>query len=344
VRYLPLSGLGLAVLLAAGCPRGGGASDDTGDDTAPDATPGDCLTPTSPRSVTPELYVGPTGLEARMIEFIDDAQTSLDLQMYLFTTDTIADAVIAAHDRGVAVRVVLDPDHEGNPDVRGRLQAAGVTTRDAPASYPYAHAKYMIIDGDRAVIQSANFNFTSMAYERNYGIVDRDPRDLADLQRVFDTDWAGTAAPTQPDLSCSRLIVTPVNARSRVVALIASATATLDVEVIYLSDPNVRTAVVDAHARGVAVRVLLASIADYPDNADTVTFLQNAGVPTKVATSLSIHAKMIIADGVVLVGSQNMSNSALIMNREVGVLVFEAAPAAIAIAQFATDWAGAATP
>ena len=296
------------------------------------------------RAVTPELYTGPSGLETRMIGYIDGAETSLDLQMYLFTTDSIADAVIAAHGRGVDVRVLLDPDHEGNPDVRADLQAAGVAVRDAPSSYPFSHAKYMILDGDRAVIQSANFNYTSMASERNYGIVDRDPADVADLQRVFDTDWNGPAAPTQPDLSCSRLIVTPINARSRLVTLISGATQTLDVEVIYMSDPNIRSAVLDAHARGIAVRVLLADPSDYPDNQFMIDMLETAGVPVRVATSFNIHAKMIIADGVVFVGSQNMSTAALIQNREVGALVFEPGPAQVAITQFATDWAAAVAP
>jgi phosphatidylserine/phosphatidylglycerophosphate/cardiolipin synthase-like enzyme len=335
----------LGLVFLAGCGGGGGGVDAGDDEPMPDAN-ANCLTPTSERAVTPELYTGPSGLESRMIGYIDGAQTSLDLQMYLFTTDTIADAVIAAHQRGVDVRVLLDPDHEGNPQVRAQLAAAGVDVRDAPTTYDFSHAKYMIIDGDRAVIQSANFNYTSMANERNYGIVDRDASDVADLQRVFDTDWTWTGAgnPVQPDLACSRLIVTPINARSRVVALIAGATATLDVEVIYLSDANVRTAIVDAHARGVAVRVLLASLGDYPDNQATVTMLQAAGVPVRTATTLDIHAKMIIADGVVLVGSQNMSTAALTQNREVGALVFEPGPAQIAITQFATDWAGAATP
>lgn len=329
----------LVLVVLAGCPGGGGNGPDAADDAPPDA--GDCRTTTTPRTVAPELYVGPTGLETRMKAFVDSAQTSLDLQMYLFTTDSIADRVIAAHDRGVAVRVLLDPDHEGNPDVRARLQGAGVPTRDDPSSYPYAHAKYMILDGDRAVIQSANFNYTSMSAERNYGILDRDLDDVGDLQRVFDTDWNGPAAPTQPDLSCSRLVVTPINARSRVVQLIGSAASTLDVEIIYLSDSNVRTAVLDAHARGVAVRVLLANVTDYPENADAVTLLSGAGVPVKTAGSLSIHAKLIIADGVVFVGSQNMSTSALTQNREAGAMVFEPAPAQIAIDQFAADWAAA---
>jgi phosphatidylserine/phosphatidylglycerophosphate/cardiolipin synthase-like enzyme len=64
----------------------------------------------------------------------------------------------------------------------------------------------------------------------------------------------------------------------------------------------------------------------------------------KTATTLDIHAKLIIADGVVFVGSQNMSVTALTQNREVGAFVFEPTPAQVAITQFASDWAAAATP
>jgi phosphatidylserine/phosphatidylglycerophosphate/cardiolipin synthase-like enzyme len=338
VRY-PGVVLGLLFVVCAAC--GGGSADDDGDDddVPPDA--GDCLTPTTPRTAPPELFVGPSGLQTRLVQYIDSAQTTLDLQMYLFTTDELAAALIAAHQRGVALRVLLDPDHEGNPDVRAQLTGAGITVRDAPTSYPFSHAKYMILDGERAVIMSNNFNYTSMAAERNYGIVDTDPADIADLQRVFETDWNGPAIPTQPDLSCSRLIVSPINARGRIVQLISDATSTLDVEIIYLSENTVRTAIIAAHDRGVAVRVILANPGDYPDNAAAIQYLQSLGLPVRAATAVDVHAKLIIADGVAFVGSQNMSTSALQMNREVGAFVFEPGPAGIAIQQFATDWAGA---
>ena len=76
--------------------------------------PGVGCTAMSERAVDPEVFVAPTGLQQRITSFIDGAQTRLDLQMYLFTVGAIRERVIAAHDRGVAVRVLLDPDHEGN--------------------------------------------------------------------------------------------------------------------------------------------------------------------------------------------------------------------------------------
>ena len=97
-----------------------------------------------------------------------------------------------------------------------------VTVRDNISLYTYAHAKYMIIDGDTAVIMSTNFNVDAMDSERNYGMVDRDPDDVADVQAIFDMDWAaaGGETPRPADLACTRLIVSPNNARARLVELI----------------------------------------------------------------------------------------------------------------------------
>ncbi|MEQ9324311.1 MAG: phospholipase D-like domain-containing protein [Polyangiaceae bacterium] len=52
-----------------------------------------------------------------------------------------------------------------------------------------------------------------------------------------------------------------------------------------------------------------------------------------------MHAKLVMADRVPFVGSQNLSTNALENNREIGVVVTEPAPAATIAAQFEADWA-----
>lgn len=331
--------VGLLVLVAA-C-RGGGnpaGDDDPVVDAAVDA-PGPGCTAMSPRTVAPETFVGPSGLQARITSMIDGAQTSLDLHMYLFTMRPIADRIVAAKNRGVAVRVILDPDHEGNANVRPTLTNGGVPTRNASSIYSFSHAKYMIIDGTRGVIMSMNFNFDAMDRERNYGMVTRDADDIDDLQAIFDMDWAagGGEAPTPADLACTRLIVSPNNARQRLLELINSATETLEVEVMYLSETTVRNAVGMAKQRGVNVRVLLSERSD-----ESVPYLKGLGIPVKFApSSFYLHSKLIVADGVVFVGSENMSLTSLTKNREVGALVFEPAAAQVISSQFESDWSAA---
>ncbi|MBA3503023.1 MAG: hypothetical protein H0T65_21860 [Deltaproteobacteria bacterium] len=328
----------ICLVLAVGC----GAPSNNGDDAppadaAPDA-PGPGCWGLSPRSTPAEAFVAPMGVQNRMTALIDGAQQTLDVLMYLFTVTALADRIIAAKNRGVAVRVLLDPDHEGNANVRSKLMAANVPTRNAPGLYSFAHAKYLLIDGKAAVIMSMNFNVDAMSSERNYGMITRDPDDLTDIKAIFDMDWAGGGGepPKPADLACTRLIVSPNNAKQRIVDFIKSAKTKLDVEAMYVADDGVRAAILDAKKRGVDVRVILETSSD---NAEVKALFMANGITVKGAGSFYLHAKLLIADGVAFVGSVNFSITALTKNRELGAFVFEPGPAAVIQQQFDADWA-----
>lgn len=337
MKYVVL--VALAAQLVA-C-RSENAADDTAADAAVDVPDGTGCTTTTPRTQPPETFVGPTGLEDRLGALIDSAQHSLDVQMYLFTVHSLADKIVAAQTRGVTVRVILDPDEAGNQSVTPGFTSANINWKNASTIYTFSHAKYLIIDRETAVIMSMNFNVDAMNNERNYGMVDKDPEDVADLQLVFDQDWglANGQQPALPNLTCTRLILSPNNATQRLNELIASATTTLDVESLYITDSTIRNAIGAAKNRGVTVRVILESPQDQSENTDTTTYFKNVGIPVKYAdTQFYLHAKLIIADGTAFVGSQNMSPTALSHNREVGALVFEPGPEQIIQQQFDADW------
>lgn len=331
----------LVAVITLGC-----RADDTAAptiDATPDGVDGTGCTAMTPRTTPVEAFVGPTGLQDRLAGLIDSATTSLDVQMYLFTVTDLASHITAARMRGVTVRVILDPGESGNNAVYPLFNNGGVQWKNAAAVYSYAHAKYLIIDRTTTVIMSMNFNTDAMSKERNYGVVDRDPEDVTDLQAIFDQDWAlanGHKDAPAADLSCTRLIVSPVNSNQRILALIASAQTTLDLEVLYITDAVVQNYVAAAHDRGVTVRVILADPNDNPGNAGMAMFLGGKGIPVKYAvTQFYLHAKLIIADGVAFVGSENMSPTSFTQNREVGALAFEPDQAAIIQAQFDADWA-----
>lgn len=291
----------------------------------------------SPRSVPVETFVGPSGLQDRLETLIDGAQQSIDVQMYLFTVIDLADRLIAAHQRGVDVRVLFDPEHAGNGTVRSMLTSGGVPHRNMPTLYTFSHAKFMIIDKQKLAIMSMNFNVDAMSRERNYGLIDRDLEDVADAQAIYDMDWAaGGGEPVQvADLACTRLIVSPNNAKQRLLELINSAKQTLEIEALYVSEITIRNAIGMAKQRGVAVRVLLES---GDDNVDAATYFQGQGIEVHQASNFLLHAKLIVADGVAFVGSENFSQTALTKNRELGALVFETGPARAIRDQFDDDW------
>ena len=331
----------LLLVLAACRPDHAADDDDIDSGATVDAPDGSGCTATTPRTATPETFIGPTGLENRIGALIDGAQSSLDVQMYLFTVQSLANKIVAAKQRGVAVRVILDPDEAGNANVTPIFTSGGVTWKNAASIYSYSHAKYLLIDRQAAVIMSMNFNYDAMDNERNYGMVDRDPEDVADVQAIFEQDWqlANGMPATAANLACTRLVVSPTNAKQRLIDHINSATSSLDVEVMYVSDMQVQSAIGAAKTRGVNVRVIILESTD-----PSVTYFKSVGIPVKTPpNTFYLHAKLLIADQVAFVGSENMSYTSLTRNRELGALVFEPTAFAPIKQQFEADWSASTT-
>ena len=135
------------------------------------------------------------------------------------------------------------------------------------------------------------------------------------------------------DGGVERLIVSPTNSKTRLIEHIASAKTSLDVEVMYVSETSIRDAIIAAKNRGVTVRVIINESTD-----PAVASFKTAGIPVKTPSSFYLHAKLITADDVAFVGSENMSFTSLTKNREVGALVFEPSAFAPIKQQFDADW------
>jgi phosphatidylserine/phosphatidylglycerophosphate/cardiolipin synthase-like enzyme len=296
----------------------------------------------APHSQEPEIVIGPTGLQSKLVELMNGAQSEILLMMYQLSCGGCIDGLIAAKGRGVNVRVLLDGAQYVNTASHNQLAAAGIEVKDAPAEFNHAHAKVMIIDQQTALVMSANMNVYSMSSERNYGVINHDAQDIEDLTAIFERDWAGQGA---VDTSCTRLIIGPENARDRILELIASAEQELLFEAMYITDDQVLSAIKAKLAQGVAVRVLFAHPEWIDSNVATATELEAAGAQTKYLYQYEVHAKMVIADGVAFVGSENFSWNSLTNNREVGMLVTEPNAAAQIKQQVETDWTqGVAAP
>lgn len=331
----------IACLGLLGCRADSSADDPDGGMTGSGADGTGCTALTA-RTTPLESFIGPQGLEARMGALIDSAKTSLDIQMYLWTVKPLAQKVVAAKQRGVAVRVIMDPDEAGNNAVEPIFDSGGVTWKNAGSLYSFSHAKYLIVDKAQGAIMSMNFNVDAMDTERNYGAIDKDSEDLTDLQAIFEYDWklANGATTLDPvDLKCTRLIVSPTNSKQRLLEHIASAKTSLDIEIMYLSEGDIRDAIVAAKSRGVNVRMIIGD----PMDASLPT-LKSAGIPVKqLPSSIYLHSKLIIADTVAFIGSENMSFTSLAKNREVGVLAFEPTAYMPIKTQFDSDWNASTT-
>jgi phosphatidylserine/phosphatidylglycerophosphate/cardiolipin synthase-like enzyme len=221
-----------------------------------------------------------------------------------------------------------------------QLVAAGAQVEWSNTVFTYMHAKVIVIDGSVAVISTGNYLKSFMLKERNFVMTDSDPWDVANLVTLFDADWQYVT----PKLDCTRLVLSPINSKERILSLINSATTSLVIESMQFADTSVRSAVAARKAAGVDVRVLLASPTWIDTNTAAASFLASNAIPARRLGSPSVHVKAIVADGArAYAGSENLSYTSLNKNREVGLVMTEP-PAVDAIAStFEKDWA-AATP
>lgn len=145
---------------------------------------------TSPNLSDPNLVWSPTNSRNRIINLIDSAKESLEIENEEMQDREIEDYLISAAKRGVDVKVVMSPSTSKNdPDAPGinALVKGGVKVH--LVKKPYIHAKIIIVDGIKAFIGSENFSPTSLDKNRELGIIIGDPGVLQVLSSTFNADW-----------------------------------------------------------------------------------------------------------------------------------------------------------
>ncbi len=114
----------------------------------------------------PEVYFSPKGgCTAAVVRELDQAQQTVLVQAYSFTSPPIAAALVAASRRGVRVEAVLDKSNKtGKYSEADFLVNARIPTW-IDDRHAIAHNKVMVIDN--ATVITGSFNFTKAAEESN---------------------------------------------------------------------------------------------------------------------------------------------------------------------------------
>ncbi len=102
---------------------------------------------------------------SRIVRLIEETSTELDICVFTITDNAISSALLAAHGRGVKMRLVTDDDkaHDRGSDV-GRLTEAGIAVRQ-DRSDAHMHHKYAI--ADRRLLLTGSYNWTRSAGAEN---------------------------------------------------------------------------------------------------------------------------------------------------------------------------------
>lgn len=105
------------------------------------------------------------GCTGVVVRAVGEAQRTVLVQAYAFTSHPIARALAAAHQRGVAVEVILDKSQQRDPRSAARLLVEAGIPVGIDEAHAIAHNKVMVIDAH--TVLTGSFNFTEAAEERN---------------------------------------------------------------------------------------------------------------------------------------------------------------------------------
>ncbi|MEM5814618.1 MAG: phospholipase D-like domain-containing protein [Candidatus Aenigmatarchaeota archaeon] len=127
-----------------------------------------------------------------IINFIDSAQSSIDIEVYVFTSRDVIEALERARLRGVDIRIIIERNvlSGQNDDTYRELAAKGFNIRYASASaYELTHAKFIIVDGMAVLVGSHNFSNSALYENREASVIIRDPATVTRFIDVFGVDW-----------------------------------------------------------------------------------------------------------------------------------------------------------
>jgi phosphatidylserine/phosphatidylglycerophosphate/cardiolipin synthase-like enzyme len=274
------------------------------------------------------LIVQPEDTVLPVLGLMTSAARSLEVKQFTFFEPRLLQGVIDVHRRGVAVRVMLNPHRSSgdraNDESFKTLEDAGVPVRWTNPAFAVTHEKSMVVDGSRALVATFNFVEKYFTETRDYGVVTSEEAQVAQIEAGFEADWMRD--PFHP-ADHAGLLWSTSNSRRLMAQFIDRARKSLHVQHPKFVDSIVVARLVEAHARGVHVKVLCGgkhglSDMDIPDTFSSLRILERVGIKVHRQKHLKLHAKLLLADGErALIGSMNIDRSAFDRRRELGIVV-----------------------
>jgi phosphatidylserine/phosphatidylglycerophosphate/cardiolipin synthase-like enzyme len=141
-------------------------------------------------SIHSEAYFSPgDDCVARIVRLFAEARSSADVCVFTITDDRLADALLAAHRRGLAVRVITDNDKANDlgSDI-ARIAAAGVPVRIDRTPF-HMHHKFALFDGRRLLNGSYNWTRGAARDNQENVVITDDPALAAGFTAAFEALW-----------------------------------------------------------------------------------------------------------------------------------------------------------
>lgn len=145
-------------------------------------------------NVTP-IFSPETSLQG-ILYCINNARATLDIQIPYFTdfeggaeVDQVVDAIVAAKERGVTVRVITEEEKDFL-EISSHFESHGIPVVWQDSRWFSAnHNKGIIVDGRIVLISSINYSDESISENREAGVIIEHEGVAQWYQQVYDFDW-----------------------------------------------------------------------------------------------------------------------------------------------------------
>jgi phosphatidylserine/phosphatidylglycerophosphate/cardiolipin synthase-like enzyme len=286
------------------------------------------------------------GPDDALAEAIRNAEFSVDAAIYHLNLWSIRDALIAAHNAGVQVRVVAESDNLDEVEIQELREAGIEVLGDRRESL--MHNKFVVIDGLEVWTGSMNFTVNG-AYRNDNNLIHIRSSKLAEnftteFDEMFVRDMFGDniiARTPNPSLTIDGTpIETYFSPDDGTAAHIISAIQSAEESIYFLafsftSDP-IAEALLERAAAGVAVAGVFEESQYFSNTGGEFDHLSEAGMDVRLdGNDQNMHHKVFIIDGkIVVTGSYNFSRSAEERNDENTLIIYSPDVAAQYLVEF----------
>ena len=315
---------------------------------------------TDPQNINdPDNLAG--SIPEKLIDRINKAQRTVHIASFEFDLAPVADALIAAHQRGVEVQWItddeygIDADEDEEVELFARLEKAGVEVKHDDRG-ALMHNKFWIFDKGTVWTGSTNITVNGNFRNNNNVIVIESPQVAAMYEREFAEMWNGEFGPTSPSTvddqsltidgtSINVLFAAEDKVISRLIPLIRNAQKSIRFMAFSFTHDELGAAVVARAKAGVDVQGIFETRGSETEYSE-MPILYCAGVPVRQdGNPRTFHHKVfVIDDQIVVTGSLNFSNSADESNDENVVVLANRDIAARYLQEFDRRWAEATEP
>ncbi len=279
----------------------------------------------------------PAPIAQALVKVINSAKKTLDIAIYELNLPELGDAILAARDRGVTVRMVTDSDEIDTSDVLIRLKKSKIPIVPDERS-PIMHNKFVVVDKKAVWLGSWNFTQNDTYRNNNNAIYIQSPQLAANYTTEFEemfTDHAfGPTSPANtpnPKITIDGTVIENCFAPEdkcgdQVIAVIKQAKKSIYFMAFSFTHGGIGDVVIERAKKGIKVQGLF-------ESRGSETKYSEFGVMEKLKLDVlkdgnpyNLHHKVFIVDGqTVIMGSFNFSQNADEANDENLLIIHNAA-------------------